>query len=574
MENAGNESRIGDLLFILAKNIAKHDPSLSAREIDLAAWEYTGRILFLKTCEEWKRETDGQVRHMFNGGEVHRQLGTLIPVAAQRFGDALLPWDMAHPHGVSVLPFVEDPVLLRVINAVPGPDGRPHWAERVSAGIETALQREVIRDRGGISYADRAEAVAIGGMRKTPAWFVHYCAGSLARDLTEGIPAGANPVVRILDPSCGCGLYLQCVYRALVTGPAGNPGSLPVLCGIDRDPRAVDVARILFLLMMLETNGGETRHIPLRDRIRWGDPIIGHTLHDEEAHWFNAPGSWQHALPIDWAEHFPDASASGGFDGIIGCPPFRVPGVHRALTTHLQEWYRSYPGGELAGVYYAEKGLSLLREGGVLCMALDRRWLRARSGAGLRRLLREVRIREIVDFGAFPVWGQVRTQASVLLAGPAPPGGLFRACRVRGEATDPVAYLKGHCLFLDQRELDSGGWTLADRRVGRLIARINAKSTVLDQYMVGKIYAGLPLTESPGLIRETTRKWIVRNDPLTAPLFRPVIGRKNIAAFRIVPSEEPYVIVVRDMAELALFPGMSRILRESSGGAVPVFCAR
>ncbi|MDD1674759.1 MAG: hypothetical protein LUQ13_03855 [Methanomicrobiales archaeon] len=576
MVNEWRESWIRDLLFLLAKNIAKHDPSLSAREIDLAAWECAVRFLFLKACERWNQEPGGKIRDSVTGDGVHGALGILVEEAAQRYGDALMPWDMAHPERASVLPFIEDSVLCRVISGIPVPDGRTRWTDRVGACIEAALQREVVRDNRGVSYADRAEAVAIGGIRTTPAWLVKYCAGSLARELTDGIPEGADPVFRILDPSCGSGMYLRGVYRTFKThfaDPGRDRGQ--ALCGIDRDPRAVDAARILFLLLMIEEGVADPSRFRLHDRILWGDPIIGHHLHNEEAHWLSGTGSWQHAMPVDWALHFPDAYTAGGFDGVIGSPPLRLPGVHRALAAHLQESYRAYPGGDLAGVYYAEKGLSLLREGGMLCMVLDRRWLRARSGKGLRRLLREERIREIVDFGALPVWGQVRIQVSVLQAAPAVPEGLFRACRVGAEeSADPVRYLEGHCRLLDQRELDDGGWTLADRRVGRLIARVAARSTTLERYVMGKIHAGLPCTGSMGLVSVSTKDRIVLTDPFTAPLFRPVISRHTVAAFRVAPEVGPLIVVVRDMAELALFPGMTRILHEESRGTAPVLCAR
>jgi hypothetical protein len=249
--------------------------------------------------------------------------------------------------------------------------------------------------------------------------------------------------------------------------------------------------------------------------------------------------------------------------------------VHRALATHLQEWYRAYPGGELAGVYYAEKGLSLLREGGALCMVLDRRWLRARSGAGLRRLLRECGIREIVDCSTFPLWGPVRAQGSILQAGPPPPGQVFRACRLPDTGyADVRRYLQEHCRRLDQRDLDSGGWTLADPRVARLIARIAARGTPLERFVTGGMHAGVILPGVSTFIGDETRKRILREDPLAAPLFRQVVLAEHVGNGRINPDSGSCVLVVRDPSELAHFPAAVRILREVHTGPLPVFTAR
>jgi hypothetical protein len=480
---------------------------------------------------------------------------------------------MAHPYRAVELPFIESKVLGRVILLSPRPkDKRGSWTARISEAVETALQREVSRNREGISLSDRAEAVVTGGYWQTSPWLVDYIAGSLVRDLTDGIPGGADPLIRILDPSCGCGLYLIGVYRALARSGADRTTAVRALHGTDRDPRAVDAAGMLLLLATTE-EGHSAAGFSLKERVRWGDPIIGQNLRDEDARRFRGPGAWQHAAPVHWPSVFP--GASGGFDGVVGCPPFRMPGIHRDLAVHLQECYRVYPAGDIAGSYYVERGLSLLREGGMLCMALDRKWLRSRSGTGLRRILREKKIRQIVDFGSAPVWGRVAVQGSILCVAAAPPGGVYRACRADSMGRDDLeTYLAGHCRLLDQSELDAGGWTLADRRVGRLLERILKRGTPLGRYVMGKILAGSPIRKDTMLIGEKMKEAIVREEPLSAPLFRRAILQENVGRFRILEDGQKYAIVVRDPGELALFPRLPGIFREASSGTAPFICAR
>ncbi|MBA3559234.1 MAG: N-6 DNA methylase [Gemmatimonadaceae bacterium] len=114
------------------------------------------------------------------------------------------------------------------------------------------------------------------------------------------------------------------------------------------------------------------------------------------------------ALPFAWSSRFPDVIARGGFDLVIGNPPWvrlhRIPAEDRASLRARYSvfghaaWQR---GAMLAGAgsgfaaqadlsaLFVERSVALLASGGTLALLLPTKLWRALAGGGVRRLLAE-----------------------------------------------------------------------------------------------------------------------------------------------------------------------------------------
>jgi hypothetical protein len=127
-------------------------------------------------------------------------------------------------------------------------------------------------------------------------------------------------------------------------------------------------------------------------------------------------------LPFSFATHFADSAAAGGFDVVIGNPPWvrihRIPATTRARLRSqfavFQDpgWAR---GTELAhagsgfsaqvdlAALFVERSLELLRDGGVFSLLLPSKLWRSLAGGSLRRLLRtHATLLELDDLGESP----------------------------------------------------------------------------------------------------------------------------------------------------------------------------
>lgn len=114
------------------------------------------------------------------------------------------------------------------------------------------------------------------------------------------------------------------------------------------------------------------------------------------------------ALPFAFASHFADAATRGGFDVVLGNPPWVRPHhVPPAVRERLRREYRVLRDGawregaagagagrgfaaqvDLAALF-VERGVALLRPGGTLAFLLPAKLWRALAGGGVRRLVAE-----------------------------------------------------------------------------------------------------------------------------------------------------------------------------------------
>jgi hypothetical protein len=174
--------------------------------------------------------------------------------------------------------------------------------------------------------------------------------------------------------------------------------------GVDIDPQAVEVAKLSLLLKLIE---GQQQYelevgrlLPDLDaNIRCGNSIIGvdfqlpMDVSDEERLRFN---------PFDWQGAFPAIFADGGFDAVIGNPPyFSVDAVWGRRDVRLAHLKAAYPEVHTDKTdvlfYFLKRAIDISR--GEVGFIVSRSFLEATKARRLREwLAKNSRVREILDF--------------------------------------------------------------------------------------------------------------------------------------------------------------------------------
>jgi type I restriction-modification system DNA methylase subunit len=256
--------------------------------------------------------------------------------------------------------------------------------------------------------------------------------------------------LRILDPACGSGSFLIGAYQylldwhrdwyekdgaekhatgktaALFRGPGGEWRLttterkrilLNNIYGVDIDSQAVEVTKLSLLLKVLEGENEQTisqqlkmfheRALPdLGSNIKCGNSLIGpdfydgkqlSLLDDEEKNRINV---------FDWKTGFKEIMDAGGFDAVIGNPPYvRIQGFPSEQIEYFTEHYKSATGNYDLYISFVEKGYSILSKNGRFGMILPNKFFKTDYGQGLRRMISgEKCVRRIVDFGANQVF--------------------------------------------------------------------------------------------------------------------------------------------------------------------------
>jgi hypothetical protein len=255
------------------------------------------------------------------------------------------------------------------------------------------------------------------------------------------------------------------------------------------------------LLKVLEGENEETiskqltlfqeRALPdLSNNIKCGNSLIGWDILNDN------PGLTQEEIarinPFDWEKEFPDVFLRGGFSVVIGNPPYvRQEGLVE-FKSYFQKHYKVYQSTADLYSYFIERGVSILREGGIFSYIVANKWMRANYGQPMRKWLKEQRIEEIIDFGDLQVFQGATTYPCIIRIIKSAPRTSFEATQVKTlEFQNLDDYVKENHYSVNQSALDDKGWSLADERTQTLLRKINSKGVPLSEYVGGKIYYGI-----------------------------------------------------------------------------------
>lgn len=182
-------------------------------------------------------------------------------------------------------------------------------------------------------------------------------------------------------------------------------------------------------------------------------------------------------LPFAFATHFADAAHAGGFDLIVGNPPWvrphRTDATTRAtLRTHFAALSRTADRAAFGAqpdvaAAFTLRALELLRPHGILALALPAKLWRSLAGGALRaRLLADTTPLALADFGDDPAGFAAAVYPSTLVARRLAPESPMRTRPA--PSRDASAR---NVTSLEVRPLDAGSLGVGSRDVGPLDAR-------------------------------------------------------------------------------------------------------
>jgi type I restriction-modification system DNA methylase subunit len=408
----------------LFKTLRAYNRDRSVEQIDEAVQRILDRLIFIRTCEDrgiepyrlqpMLREWREQARKK----DLVQSLNALFRQFDQAYDSRLFA-----PHSCEELTS-EPAAYERIIEGlyeVPGGYGLYDFnaidADVLGTIYEQYLGHRVQELRGKQAVNGQAKRKA-QGIYYTPQSVVRYIvAQTLGRFLQEHDYQQARQV-KVLDMACGSGSFLIEAFDVLDRYLAGVRGQNAAsaagdahdharrmeiltnnLYGVDLDAQAVEIAQLNLLLKAVNNRG----RLPTLDNIRQGNSLVSGTPAELEAAF--GP-NWRDKQPFNWEDEFPQAMEHGGFDAVIGNPPyvsFGLRGLERAEKD--MDWYlrNRYPNSaEYKLSTYAifiDRAVQLVREGGYFGFVIPDSFLLGRYFSRLRRwILDTCAIKEIVLF--------------------------------------------------------------------------------------------------------------------------------------------------------------------------------
>jgi len=443
----------------LAGNMALRNKGLSLDDLNAAVQLTIDRVVFLRMAEDRGLESYEQLLKLCERPDVYRRfMHDLSRRADQKYNSGLFHFQKESgvsedPDQVTPKLAVDDKVFKPILQSLYFAHGSPYQFGVMPVEIlGTVYERflgKVIRLTAGhqAKIEEKPEVRKAGGVYYTPAYIVEYIVKqTVARQIEGRSPAQLasskdKTPFRVLDMACGSGSFLLGAYRCLLDhcsdwyiehkpenfkkavykDPRNGHWRLTIeekkriltthLFGVDIDHQAVEVTKLSLLLKVLE---GETdqsfslsqlafgdRALPnLADNIKCGNSLIGPDYFTGKM--FPEPEEMKRVNAFDWHHGFPDAMSAGGFDCIIGNPPYLfITEVPNSDRQYYQNKYKcvSYRF-DLYGTFIEKALMNLLFPKGHFGFIIPHTLLSNDSFGLLRSMLaKNTRIYQVVDLG-------------------------------------------------------------------------------------------------------------------------------------------------------------------------------
>jgi adenine-specific DNA-methyltransferase len=299
-----------------------------------------------------------------------------------------------------------------------------------------------------------------GGVFYTPSYIVDYIIqNTIGKQIEDKSPKEIAKLT-FADISCGSGSFLIGIFDYLIQYHQNYYFKNPIeaqkegciydedtatwklslnqkkqillnnVYGVDIDHQATEVAQMSLLLKLLEHENLFTtsqqqslfvadKILPtLSENIKSGNSLIGKDVVFQGKMTFDNYEEELKINPFDFEPAFPKVFKNGGFDAIVGNPPYVKEYTDREAfeTVKIGKLKKYYQGKMDLWYFFACYGLDLLNSKGLLGYIAPNNWV-SNAGASIMRnkVIQDSKIKELVDFGSFMVFKDASIQTMVMI---------------------------------------------------------------------------------------------------------------------------------------------------------------
>jgi hypothetical protein len=339
------------------------------------------------------------------------------------------------------------------------------------------------------------------------------------------------------------------------------------LYGVDIDPSAVDIAKLRLWLSLVvdEENINQINTLPNLDyKIVCGDSLLGYpfmprqleNIEKLKEEFFDKTSpqeklelrkkinlsirklfegserSLGYKVNFDFKINFSEVfHKKGGFDVVIANPPYVEHKKLKSVSHLFKGQYLTYSGTTDLYVYFYERGLDLLRSKGVLTFISSNKFTKTSYGAGLRYLLAQQKIQQIIDFTKIHIF-EALVASCILIASK-------DKCNkelIFSSADDTIAdfidlsdFIRKHQIKIKSKGLNQEIWQLEDTKKLILKSKIEEGSKNLGDLETINIFRGVTTgCNEAFVIDNSLRIKLIKENMKNIEVVKPLLQGRHI----------------------------------------------
>lgn len=235
---------------------------------------------------------------------------------------------------------------------------------------------------------------------------------------------------------------------------------------------------------------------------------------------------------FDWQAAFPHALRAGGFDAVIGNPPYVRQETLSEFKDYFEGHYESFDGVADLYVYFMEKGIRLLREGGYYSIIVSNSFLRTTYALRLREFLKKhIAIIRVVDFGGLAVFENAKdTYVCIPLLSRRQQSKRVEVANANTlDFEDLGSYIAPRIYTIPVQRLSGEVWSLKSDAETRVFEKIMRVGQPLGSLVEGRFFRGVTTGLNEAFIIDSkTRELLIARDRRSAEVIKPLLAGEDI----------------------------------------------
>ena len=253
---------------------------------------------------------------------------------------------------------------------------------------------------------------------------------------------------------------------------------------------------------------------------------------------------------LEWMIEFPEVlneeGTFEGFDVIVGNPPYISLGKLRRDTSVYAQMHRTDEGGnpgqktyntlESRGDIYTlfvERGLHLLRKGGLLSYIIPNKWEKVMYGRPLRELFRNTNLTHLIDFGDNQIFEDATTYTCIIRMRKEKQDGKLLVSTIEKINSEMIhENVEEQKEMFDTTKMNDGIWVISSLHNFNIIEKLKAQMISLGDYVGGESYRGIltGLSKAFNIPVEKANE-LITQDIRSEEILRPFLQGRGLVAY-------------------------------------------